>query len=115
MTLNPTGKNALVGTRRRRYLAMSFLLVLVGLSLAPAFAGAADFSGSGFESKMESLQGKFINVLLPLVSILGLVYAAILAASGNEGAKGKILVIIGGSIIGFLAPNIIGWIKGILS
>ena len=101
--------------RVEHFLAVALLLVMLGLALSPNLAYATDFSGGGFESRMENLQNKFIDVILPIMSILGLVYAGILAASGNEGAKGKITIIIEGSIIGFLAPHIIGWIKAILS
>lgn len=97
-----------------RLWAVGLLFLVFSSVLAPESA-YADFGGSGFESRMENLQNKFINVVLPLMSILGLVYAGVLAASGNEAAKGKIMVIIIGSIVGFLAPHIIGWIKGILS
>ena len=97
--------------------AITFVLLLLSLAyaLSPSYAYADPFSGSGFESRMENLQNKFINVVLPLMSIMGLIYAGILASSGNEAAKGKIFVIILGSIVGFLAPYIIGWIKGILT
>lgn len=94
---------------------LGILLVLLGLSFAPNLALAGEFGGGGLESRMDNLQSKFINVILPIMSILGLVYAGIIAASGNEGAKAKILVILIGSIVGFLAPHIILWIKGILT
>lgn len=70
----------------------------------------AQFSGN-FESKVGNLQSRLINTLLPLMSIFGMIYAGILAATGNESAKGKILLCVIGSIIGFLAPQIIEWLK----
>jgi hypothetical protein len=94
---------------------VGLLLFSFSTFFVPTPSYADGFGGSGFESRMENIQNKFINVVLPLMSILGLVYAGVLAASGNEAAKGKIMVIIIGSIVGFLAPHIIGWIKGILS
>ncbi len=101
--------------KTRQLWAVGLLILVFSAVLAPEYSYADGFGGSGFESRMENLQNKFINVVLPLMSILGLVYAGVLAASGNEAAKGKIMVIIIGSIVGFLAPHIIGWIKGILS
>ena len=101
--------------KSRHLWTVGLLIVIFGALFAPSLSYADGFGGSGFESRMENLQNKFINVVLPLMSILGLVYAGVLAASGNEAAKGKIMVIIIGSIVGFLAPHIIGWIKGILS
>lgn len=99
---------------KKRMLMLGMLFIVLTGVLAPQFAYADFGDGSAFESRMESLQNKFINVVLPLMSILGLVYAGILAASGNETAKAKISVIIIGCIMGFLAPHIIGWLKAIL-
>ncbi|MGE4107369.1 MAG: TrbC/VirB2 family protein [Bacteriovoracia bacterium] len=65
----------------------------------------------GFESKMQNLTGQLINTVLPLMSILGLVYAAILALSGDAAAKAKIITVIAVSVVGFLAPAIIQWLQ----
>lgn len=89
--------------------------VLVGVCFVlPEFADAAVVK-SGFENKMANLQQKFSSFILPVMSVLGLVMAAILAAMGNEGAKSKIYFCLVGSGVGFLAPYIIGWIQGILN
>ena len=79
------------------------LLSLILVS-EPAFA-------FGFESKMQNLTGQLINTVLPLLSILGLVYAAILALSGDAAAKAKIITVIAVSVVGFLAPAIIQWLQ----
>lgn len=76
--------------------------------------GDAAIVGGQFETKVGNLQDKLINTVLPLMSIFGLVLAGIYAAIGKEDAKNKIVVILAGSTIGFLAPHIIGWLKGIL-
>jgi hypothetical protein len=70
---------------------------------------------SGFENRMINLQNKFSTFILPVMSVLGLVVAAILAATGNESAKSKIWFCLIGSGVGFLAPYIIGWMQGILN
>jgi len=77
----------------------------------PEFAFAQGWGASGFESKLNNLTSSLINVVLPAVSILGLVYAAILATTGDTGAKQRMVMIIIASIIGFLAPIIINWFK----
>lgn len=74
---------------------------------------AKSWGSSGFESRIESLTDSLISILLPLVAILGLLYAAILAASGDEGAKKRMLLVIVASLIGFLAPIIIRWLQSI--
>ena len=65
----------------------------------------------GFESKMQNLTNQLISTVLPLLSILGLVYAAILALSGDAAAKARIITVIAVSLIGFLAPAIIQWLQ----
>ena len=86
-----------------------FLLVVLVVALMPDIANA-QFSG-GFESKMQGLTTKLITVVLPLVSILGLVYAVFLAITGDGAAKGRIITVIICSVIGFLAPHIISWFQ----
>ncbi len=73
----------------------------------------AQFGGSGFESKIQSINSSLITRILPLLSVLGLVYASVLAINGDEGAKGKILMVLIASVIGFLAPTIVEWLKGL--
>ena len=70
--------------------------------------------GGGFESRIQGLTNSLISVLLPAVAILGLLYAAMLAASGDEGAKRRMILIVVASIIGFLAPMIIRWFQSVV-
>ncbi len=71
------------------------------------------YGGSGFESKMEGINSSLITKILPLLSVLGLVYSAILAIQGDGEAKGKILMVMIASVVGFMAPVIIDWLKSI--
>lgn len=71
----------------------------------------AQVIGGGFESKMEGLTTKLITIILPLISVLGLVYAVILALTGDGGAKGRILMVLSCSVVGFMAPYIISWLQ----
>ena len=70
-------------------------------------------SGSDFESRMGNFTTKLVTTLLPIMSILGLVYACFLALTGDGAAKQRITMVIICSAIGFLAPVIIPWIKTI--
>ncbi|MBF0363678.1 MAG: hypothetical protein HQK49_21850 [Oligoflexia bacterium] len=72
---------------------------------------ALTVGGGGFESKVKSLQDKFLNVILPIMAVFGLGYAGILAATGNEGAKGKIVLCLIGSAVAFLAPYIVAFVQ----
>lgn len=75
----------------------------------PAFAQS--FGGSGFESRIQGFTNNLMSVILPAVAILGLLYAAMLAASGDEGAKKRMILVVIASVIGFLAPLIIRWFQ----
>ena len=85
--------------------------IFVGIVALFALFPELAFAQSGFESKVGSLTSKLVTVVLPAVSVIGLIYAAILAASGDAGAKGRMILVIGASIVGFLAPVIIDWVK----
>ena len=75
--------------------------------LFPGSAEAQFIGGGGFEGRMANLTDKLVGTLLPLASTLGLVYAVILALLGDTGAKGRIVMVIGCSVVGLLAPHII--------
>lgn len=80
------------------------------LFLTPDLA-FAQFGASGFESRLQGFTDSLISVILPAASILGLLYAALLAVSGDEGAKRRMVLVIMASVIGFLAPMIIRWFQ----
>ena len=89
-----------------------YLLVLLGVILCfvePSMAQG--FGGSGFETRIRNLTNNMISVILPAVAILGLLYAALLAASGDEGAKRRMVLVVIASIIGFMSPVIIRWFQ----
>lgn len=64
-----------------------------------------------FQSRTQALTSNLISTVLPLVSTLGLVYAAILALTGDAGAKARIVGVVVASMCGFLAPHFINWLK----
>ncbi|MEZ4743990.1 MAG: TrbC/VirB2 family protein [Bdellovibrionota bacterium] len=72
---------------------------------------AQTYGGGGFENRIKGLTDNLMSVILPAVAILGLLYAAMLAASGDEGAKKRMILVIIASVIGFLAPMIIRWFQ----
>ncbi len=83
-------------------------MVAIMALLMPEFALA---QVGGFESKVSNLNSNLVSKLLPLVSTCGLLYGVFLMVTGSGEAKGKILAVIGGSIIGFLAPALMGWLS----
>lgn len=69
------------------------------------------WGGSSFESRISSFTDSLMSVILPAVAILGLLYAALLAMSGDEGAKRRMVLVVIASVVGFLAPPIIRWFQ----
>lgn len=80
------------------------------MTLVPDLA-FADYGGGEFQNRMGGLTRNLVNVLLPAVSILGLVYAAILAAMGDEGSKSRMVLVVIACVVGFLAPLFIRWLQ----
>jgi len=92
-----------------------FVFLGIGfLVLYPDIAFAIPGSASGLESKMANLQSKLIGSILPLMSAIGLIWAAILGVQGNPESKEKIKLIVFCSIVGFLAPMIINWVRSVV-
>ena len=75
----------------------------------------AQFSDVALESKVNGVTSGLINFLLPAASIIGLIYSAILAASGDASAKARMTTIAVCSVIGMLAPLIIRWLQGMVN
>lgn len=94
-------------------LTIALMLGVSALFLLVPELGFAQYGGSGFESKVQNINTNLITRILPLVSIFGLFYAAVLAISGDGEAKGKIVGVLIASAAGFLAPMIIEWLKGL--
>lgn len=90
-------------------MVVAFALVM---TLVPELA-FADYGGGEFQSRMSGLTRNLVNVLLPAASILGLVWAAILAAMGDESSKGRMVLVAVASVVGFLAPILIRWLQSI--
>ena len=87
-------------------LGIMFLLLL---SPESSFA-----SFGGLESKMNNLNNVLTSRILPIISTFGLLYAAFLAVTGDATAKGRMIMVLGCSILGFLAGPLIGFLKSIL-
>ena len=91
------------------YLSIALLAVTI---FVPELS-FAQYGGSDFQTKIGGVTRNLVDVLLPAVSILGLVYAAILAATGDAEAKSRMVLIAVASIVGFLATMIIRWLQNI--
>lgn len=80
----------------------------VGMLLAPAMAFAS------VESSLMAVQSKLINTVLPLVGILGLVFAAFSFFTGSQNARSHLILAIMGAVVGFGAPSIIEFVQTLI-
>ena len=68
----------------------TFMVLMAAIGVLMIFCpelALAQFAGGGFESKVQGVTNGLITFLLPAASVIGLVYAAILAATGDASAK----------------------------
>ncbi len=94
--------------------SVCLVLGTVGLLFLLPEVATAQVGGVGageLGRRVGSLTNKITSVILPAVSILGLVYAAILGASGDQSAKPRMILIIVASVVGFLAKFVIQWFQ----
>lgn len=85
------------------------LALLVGtLLLLPELAYCS------VESSLTAVQGKLINVILPMVGIIGIVCATFSLVMGKENAAKHVLWAAIGVGIGFGAPSIIEFVRGLI-
>jgi len=97
--------------KKSHLVGVFFLFGILGLLAFFPETAFAQFAGNAFESKMQNLTMKLITVMLPLMSVIGLIYAVILALTGDGAARPRIVMVIACSVIGFLAPHIISWFQ----
>ncbi len=64
-----------------------------------------------FESSLLNIKYKLTKVILPLISVIGLILATFSFITGNPSAKQHIVYAIVGSAIGFGAQSIIDFIS----
>lgn len=70
-------------------------LLALSMSIMPALAQAS------VESTLLNVQGKLINVILPLAGIIGLVFAGLSFVAGHENARTRLWFGIIGAVVGF--------------
>lgn len=91
------------------------MVLFAGVGLFMIFysdVALAQFGGGGLESKVQGVTNGLITFLLPAASCIGLIYSAILAATGDASARQRMVLVAVTSIIGMMAPLIIRWLQG---
>ncbi len=66
------------------------------------------------ESSLAAVQSKLIGTILPLVAIIGLVFAGLSFVAGSPNARSHLVLAIIGAAIGFGAPSIVSWIQSLI-
>ena len=93
--------------KKYKFLALS-LVTLSAVVLFPALGFCS------VESSLSAIQSKLIGTILPLVSVLGLVWAGLSFAIGHQNARSHLMLAILGAIVGFGAPSIITLVRSVV-
>ena len=100
----------------KKFFDTKFFIVMGCMALVcffPEMVEAQFGRSGGFESKLGNLRDALIGVVLPLISSIALVYAAMLALSGSGEGRGKVIGVVVMSIVGFLSRYIIEFFQSI--
>lgn len=62
---------------------------------------------ASFESSLVEIKGKLTGVVLPLLSVIGLAFAALSFVTGNPEAKRHVTYALVGAVVGFGAQAIV--------
>lgn len=73
-----------------------------------------DIALASVESTLTAIQSKLITTILPLCAILGLVFGAFSFFMGNPNARAHVVLAIIGAVIGFGAPSIVAFVRGLV-
>lgn len=87
---------------------VSYVLAALPVLMMPLIASAS------VESSLQAVQTKLINVILPLVGIVGLAIAGISFLMGSPNARSHLVMGIIGAVVGFGAPSIISFIQSLI-
>jgi type IV secretory pathway VirB2 component (pilin) len=87
------------------------VIALVGVLLCLV---APEFAFASVESSMVALQQKLLGTILPLLSVLGLLFAGASYLIGSPNARSYLFAAIIGAGIGFGAESIVSLIRSVV-
>ena len=67
------------------------------------------------ESSLAAVQMKVVSVILPLVAVLGLMFAGLSFVTGSPNARSHLVLAIIGACVGFGAQSIVSLIQGLVN
>lgn len=98
----------LVKALKSRNLRIFFLMFIIAAFVFPTVGFCS------VESTLAAIQGRLITTILPLVAILGILFAALSFATGSQNARSHLMLAVIGAMVGFGAPSIIAFIRGLV-
>jgi type IV secretory pathway VirB2 component (pilin) len=92
-------------------LKTSSTLLLLGTALCIALP---DLAFASVESSMTALTQELVGTILPLLSVLGLLFAGLAYLTGSPNARSYLGAAIIGAVVGFGAESIVSLIRSIV-
>lgn len=89
-----------------------FLIALITMGIGIAMP---ELASASVESTLMNIQDKLISTILPLVSILGLVFAGFSFVMGSPQARTHLILAIIGAIVGFGSQSIVAMIRSLVN
>ena len=93
---------------KMKYGSALLLLGVLACMVVPELAFAT------VESSMMALQQKLLGTILPLLSVLGLLFAGLAYLTGSPNARSYLGAAIIGAVIGFGAESIVSLIRSVV-
>lgn len=94
--------------KENKWLPVFMVAIVATLLLFP------NLSFAGFEQSLNNIKDKLTTLILPVLSVIGLVIAGISFALGNPNAKQHVMYAILGCIFGFGAQAIVDFMRSII-
>ncbi len=85
-----------------RVLSIAFVLLVPVLAVASV------------ETTLETVQGRLVGTILPLVAILGFIFAGFSYITGNANARSHLFLAVIGAAVGFGASSIVRFIRSMI-
>jgi type IV secretory pathway VirB2 component (pilin) len=79
-----------------------------------ACVAVPELASASVESSMQALQSELLGTIMPLLSVLGLLFAGLAYLTGSPNARSYLTAAIIGAVIGFGAQSIVALIQSIV-
>lgn len=89
-----------------------YVTLLLGVGLVYLFP---EMAMATVESTLSNVQDKLVSTILPLVAILGLVFAGFSFVMGSPSARSHLILAIIGAFVGFGSQSIVSFIRSLVN